>query len=809
MKKQLLAMLLLLMLCLLPGFALAADGNTYTRLEELTDEKYSPRVSVFSLARSTEYTIAQAIADGKFPKADASRLHATIPDGMEATVSTEDGLITVTVDLANSDWKTILSNLSSYPYINFRHTLDRPDTDYEHHVGFGGNGVPDEPYDRVLQLMNEEIKWGEGDNIQAGNGESTCEIIAAQSLLNPGRDDVSTHIIAWLDHEDQKIYYEYYKVKVVIEKTPPFYIPFRYVTESMLNATTDADMPSGVTIKQIRDGDITFKMGSSIGSRDVSITLNAPDGATSMVIKQPEWRNKETYTVSGGKVSFTHQLHDPQRTQEEQYTITWYNGSKMVDYGLLMVHAEPENYAAWPYYETDWHAVPAERVERENKAANIGVTFTYNDTTGDLHIGYKTVASVTGEVGPCIARVKAPEGAAYYRTNHSGGNNIMGADTNAANQQVNFTGSKDLLPVPADGWIEIMNYEPVRVIQAGPVEVYIQMGEGDAWPYAGGVFSIFWYASEEEANTNNGKNPMRKEYVSDTMGALCVTNRVPVIESESDITEPVEEVTCVGKEAYEKGWRLVIRRYPYKGKEAFHYELTLENEYGAYQPLKQNMVFYMPYPKDYFSHPEYTFSLRHYAEDYSTFELVNVRETDYGVRFEISSLSPFVLGWGDGAGDSGDNTGSTPPDFQLHTFNMRPDFNVRMERVRAKSIMGCHRGTAVLKDTSVVGMNLGIWDTNPVGNKNGVYLDNSTIEQLIIEVDNNIYLSQLPTEPFVFLDNGSKIDEIHIFNKAHLEYVLKWVSCSNTAVDFIRIDGQEEPIKFAEFYDAYFGSGSQ
>ena len=840
MKKQLLIGLMLLMLCLLPCLAGAETGNTTKRFpEDFTDGKYTQSTGVSTYAKRREALIGDPMENGIFPLADWNRLNVEIPDGMVLVGEPkyENGRVTIKIDLQESDWGKLLLSANPYPYISFRYSLDCPDeTVYETHVGFSG-GFSDCTVSYVTGLMEDSIHW-DSDNLQASNGEFVGEIIPSQSLLQPNRSGKSMNLIAWLDKDNPDVRrYEYFEVVFKIVDTEPFTIPFRYVTEKMLSATKTASLPSGVTVKSTADGDITYRVSGSVHNVDVPVVLNAPDGADYMVVTQPEHFANERYPVTGGKASFTTQIHDGDATHEEQFTIAWYsNGGSLVDYGTFMFHAEPANYAAWPNYAAGWYAVPASRVDWDNRASGAGVTAQYTESTGDFHVDYDPNATITGVEGDIIVRVKAPSGAKYYRTNHSGGNNIMGRDDGAVNDQINFTAAQEPLPVPEDGWIEIATIVPVEVITLGPLEVYLQTGEGDAWPYAGGITTIFWYEDEASANAAP-KDPWKKEYVSDTMGALCVTNRIDVVEDEDAITTPVQHITCVGGHFYHPGWRLRIQHFPHRGDRAHHYELVLENEYGVYQPLPGNMVFYIPYPSGHHYDAEKgcafdgdgheaTYQLYHYNAEYTDCKPVTATPTAKGIRFEINDLSPFVLDWGgyegdmtlpDQGGNNGDDDGGHDDDnnnndnddrsFHLYTLDMRPGFNVEMRRLRVQSIIAIYKGTATIENCQILGMNIGFFNVDgdiPTGD--GIRLsDDTTIEQLIFEVSED-FTGTFPTEPFIFLEDGAKINEINLFDASLLDYVLKWVSCGNTDINIIKIDGQDEPIYFPAFYDAYHGN---
>ena len=819
MKKQL-ALLLLLMLCLLPGWAVASENTTMRYPDDFTDGKYVQSSGISTFTRSM--TFGDYLERGNVNLADKERLHYEAPKGLKIlSEKKEDGRITLTIDLKNSDWGTLLLYANPYPKVNFRYSLDCPDPDkYETHTGFSG-WFADKTVSYVTGLMDDGIHW-DSNNLQQSNGETVGEIVASQSLIKPRQSGTSMNYVAWLDKEDpDHRYYEYFEIVYNIVDTEPFTIPFRYITKASLDATRNASMPSGVSVKSTADGDITFLTSASVRDADVPVVLNAPDGAAYMRITQPENLARQ-YDVTDGTARFTRQLHDGSATHEEQITLAWYSSSgTQLGYGTFMLHAEPADYMPWPNYNpNDWSAVPASRLEWDNNAAGAGVTVAYNASIGELHIDYNDKATITGNVGDIPVRVKAPADATCYRINHSGGNNIMGRDDNASKTQIDFTSEQPLIPIErdenGDAWIEITAIVPVQVINLGALEVYLQTGEGDAWPYSGGITTIFWYTSEAQANQNDGKSPQYKEFVADTMGALCVTNRVPVVNAETDIQEPVQEVTCVGSDAYKRGWRLVVRRYPHKGSDAFHYELTLENEYGVYQPLTQNMVFYMPYPKDFNSHSGYTYGLRHYDSEYSKFDLVDVKLTEFGVRFEISSLSPFVLEWEDpnnptpdnpgGGDDGGDDSGDTPTPggstgrYHLYNLDMQPGHLLTMENVRVKHVNAFYLGKSTVKGGYIDRLFIAYTDEqmNDLP-KDGLVLNGTEINTLEFSLSTGAATPSF-SQPFIHLTKGTTINTLLVDSK--LPPLSTWLTYDSSVtinkVEFNTPNGTQT-MDFAEF----------
>jgi len=453
-------------------------------------------------------------------------------------------------------------------------------------------------------------------------------------------------IICWQDYDDPDYrYYEKVRICVSHKSDETFNVPLRFISAATLAPTGDITLPGNVEIAGIENGKITFNV-TYVTPPDndaprIKVGMKAPEGAVGCRHVYSA-DNVEELRMENGIAyieNFYSDFAQNSRVDERLYTIVWTDADGMVvDYGFLWTYVIPADNRPWACFAENWHAVDAARLEYINGASNCGVELTYDQATGTLHTGYNNTVSISGEPGNIVVNIKAPEGAACYRANGSGGNVILGKDDWMVAEQHYVVTQQEYVMLGDDRSICIRDHSPFREVNAGPVTVYIQ--EGAVWEYGGGVNVIYLYASEEDA-INDPENPMYIEYICDTNGTLCQEKRVPLVSEEAAITGPVKEITAVGSYP----WNLVVRRYPQKGSNAFHWELYMENETGAYQPLKGNMVFYVPYPKGHDNHTKYTYELRHYNDEHISFSLVDVRRTEYGLRFEVSSLSPFVMSW--------------------------------------------------------------------------------------------------------------------------------------------------------------------
>ena len=289
---------------------------------------------------------------------------------------------------------------------------------------------------------------------------------------------------------------------------------------------------------------------------------------------------------------------------------------------------------------------------------------TYDEDTGILNAGFKADATITGDTADVKVTIDPPstDKTWYYRTNRSGGNRLMGRyddmvrDMDEICQYPDDFGGE--ITWPMTGAITAREYPLLKKVYAGPVEVYLQTES--VWEYGGAAQVIYWYDDPDAP----AEEPVMIEYICETFEELSVEVESDCVLNEEDITEPVTQITGVGSHC--RGWKLIIRYDLQRGHNAIHYDLHLEDEYGNHRQPEPGkpMVFYMPYPEGTSPAGGHYFDLRHYSTAYSGGEImytsdekIEVVQTEYGLRFTVSSLSPFTLEWNDGSASGGEDSG--------------------------------------------------------------------------------------------------------------------------------------------------------
>lgn len=248
--------------------------------------------------------------------------------------------------------------------------------------------------------------------------------------------------------------------------------------------------------------------------------------------------------------------------------------------------------------------------------------------------------------------------AKFYRANNAGGSDLLGLNEGHAqdmHDMIMDPPGQEKWPKESD--IHTFREGPlVNVFDLGSVKFYQEAGE--TWPW-GDVTVVYWYENEDD------EIPMQIDYVVMIHEDLSKIVRTPCVEEEQEIIDagrPVNQITVVGKNSYAQNLLLTVEIDLQEGDNAYHCEIHQEDADGNPAPIPngENLIFYMPYPEG--TSMENLFQVRHYADDYSGYRNEEVICTPYGVRFEVDHLSPFVVSWGDDAGDEGD---ILPPPTEL------------------------------------------------------------------------------------------------------------------------------------------------
>lgn len=159
--------------------------------------------------------------------------------------------------------------------------------------------------------------------------------------------------------------------------------------------------------------------------------------------------------------------------------------------------------------------------------------------------------------------------------------------------------------------------------------------------------------------------PLEEDSNKSAYYVIVTVNNLGTLETygvdEADIHGQLTQPTFVNFVA--KPWKLQSKYAVQCGNRAYQVELTMLDENDNPVQFEENgkQVFYLPYPEGMSYESGATWTLRHYLDDnYTEYELLNVTATEYGLRFETDSLSPFVLLWDTPVEAAVSNTANLP-----------------------------------------------------------------------------------------------------------------------------------------------------
>ena len=506
------------------------------------------------------------------------------------------------------------------------------------------------------------------------NGITLGQYLPANEYLNPETMQ-DTRYICWYrkSGNDWEALTPYYRVQLSLtqtrEKAFPMTgavpVPAANISASVTPKNTEATFDRTAVVA---DGKVTFTMAVGDSANTV---IRLPEGAT-------HWRKPSLkgFPSSGnGNIDLSSSLDadNPVRASTQTYLIfTTENDEEklMCTWSVNLCYETPEN-LAWPnYLPNDFTKLtvgmnaPSDRLIIRNGAVEAGYKLSFDNQTAHI------ISEFTGEVennaaltGEVEVTVTPPAGAKSFRyTTEIDSGRILGvrytsaADFDAVLNQ-SWIGTPDnpnlvgVHPLPA------YSYNALRKITPADLDnLSIYVPSVSTMPYHANFMVINWYSDTA------GKQLLQRDFVWETIDANEKPVLVPVVGSEEELKQPLKVPCVVGKgsqQAWRGNWQLLVKTYYQEGINARHYEFHLVDKDGkpVVLPEGEKLTVYLPVPEELEGAAPYetAFGLKHYSskfydEDDPDLEgtPVHVEMTEYGLRLETDSFSPFILSWEEG-----------------------------------------------------------------------------------------------------------------------------------------------------------------
>ena len=366
------------------------------------------------------------------------------------------------------------------------------------------------------------------------------------------------------------------------------------------------------------------------------------------------------------------------KVQDLTYSISWYDENgvlQMIE--QLNIQVNHGSAQLWPVYfdgkPIPLKPFPAGTVTVSTLGGVPGVELTYDEATGVAN--YSIDQDVFSEGWDRYDLMKAKTNikfnftvdtqVAYYREYWTGNSVIYGKEIGDTFYPFANDGKllldKWQLPeqgeYTADNTGAFFSSQSIALPNGEVARVYHSISPMGVGEFAGDVDLFFWYANETD------EMPIAANYIVYTYDPVNArVTETDVLASEDELDENNDDkngkkkplIIADGKAlGYGQGkLKLVAERKP-SSNNAHMYELTLKSDEDATVELKGKGTVYVPYPDGYdeTNCQELEIMVAHYNADSSVINEVfsfangNLEATKHGLRFEVTSLSPFSVSW--------------------------------------------------------------------------------------------------------------------------------------------------------------------
>lgn len=572
-----------------------------------------------------------------FSAVPVERMDIQLPDGMVANVQKSSGEIKLVINTAQTDWGLVLLESSDTSYACVNVGIVAP----EHaafYVAEFGNSSDEE----ALAGLNDQTEWAEEngfsdedyqvtwDDRTIKNGQDVAFCVNDYRIIQPYEEDCSIYV-RWFDSDQQEISTEKLRFTNTHTVGRGVYAPLYLIDSEDIQA--NADNLSGVQ-SQAAPGEVTYTASASAYNRRIVTGVRMPEGAVrcesvSLFDGNETLKNRNGYALVKTGVPKT---GAPRAT----YGLKFYDDDdNLIGCGSLAVQIITSETEPWAAYISGWESVPADHLSVAVNGQS-GIRMPYQG--GILSYDYSEIVNDPELLKNCTAQVSVspPEKAAFVRMNcFGGGEGLLGNHMSFEEANDYIYHEENLEDVSGPYTVfdrpilrEINTYDNVTLfVPTTPIRLD-----------AGLIYYFYWYDSEEAAKENK---PFAIWWFADRSAPFITSFVNPLQKTESGLSSGYDGAVAIGDE----GWSLVTEYYLQEGENAQHYELHLVDENGNTVSPERDMVVYLPYPEGCSYDDGTTYALRHYDAYGVSERVATLTPTEIGLRFEISSFSPFVLTW--------------------------------------------------------------------------------------------------------------------------------------------------------------------
>lgn len=352
--------------------------------------------------------------------------------------------------------------------------------------------------------------------------------------------------------------------------------------------------------------------------------------------------------------------------QTESFSLIWRNAAGDIIGGGRFTHLSinTANDRPWPAYVQDaapWQPVPyPQRLKIQVEAGADLIDYSYADGHAYFFLSDKALLKPLNARKLPDARVRysitPPSGANYVRVARSSGDMFWGPRPDQPGFINMLIHSEPLLPV--HGKVET-GASVFLQMQTALRDVTLYGMNMETAPNRGTDYVFYWYKNATD------ETPMLVEWIAETAEPIVLAPKTQCYPRRSSVVQRVEAPVLIDED--NRGWTLYAHYNAQQGENAYQVELQIYDENG--QPVTRfdkPVSFYLPYPEGVQASG---YALKHYANGvFGPGTDVTIEADAYGVFFTVQSLSPFVLTWDEVSPPSLPATGDRYPLFVLLTL---------------------------------------------------------------------------------------------------------------------------------------------
>ncbi|MBR3873482.1 MAG: hypothetical protein IKJ26_04840 [Clostridia bacterium] len=608
------------------------------------------------------------------------------PDGLHFALEKKDGLFAVAINDDLTSWASAIAN-SGQDNVTIVVGLKAPEgveagdwlmlksgkneTEALKFIEESENDPQTNDFWKVTQVFEDrKVKIERfGSEMDMDFGILVGEYLSGVEYMVPLTHD-KVYIAGWYNSNrelKQAIGYQKLALQFTHNKKSAFHVKGpQKIQQSRIRANVDGNTQVTSTVE---DGVVNYVFnGNDLNNAYATTYLVAPEGATSYVSGNMKVNGKKNLT-DGHTSPSTMWLNSKELAKSSNVAYTFYKWNEKtqqdewIETVQLQINFETSDSLPWTYYEyqagKNISPVPADRLIVENGAAKAGYNYKYDPATGHLNTYYQQSSASKSEsaqgkflysvkpyqkkdeTGKVIAEAK------YFKYGSQGRTHgLLGKGANTLTGfSIDDYGWGNHPADSVNSWLPCEMYDAFRKIKPNDNKIAIYYPGRFLPKYSVNLMIIYWY--ENKGDTE----PMHIEYLWETTTPFVAVKYYRPTRSEADLKGPVDRPYIIGPEGvdYHK-WNLVVTTYYQEAENAQHFELRLEDDDGNPVKLEEGVTIYLPYPNGYDENNFFT--LRHYSSDlYSESNpklngvSIGVTPTEYGLKFETQTFSPFILAW--------------------------------------------------------------------------------------------------------------------------------------------------------------------